>query len=297
MTPNVERLRTWGREELKHSSAAALETDLLLAAALGLRSVVYLLGSDRDVSSAEQQRYEELIARRKTGEPIAYIRGRREFFSRDFCVSPSVLVPRPETELLVERALRHFSADSDAFEIVDVGTGSGNIIVTIAAELRESYGEAFLQRGTFTAIDISEDALEIAKKNAQMHRIDRIDFRCGNLLEPLAAVGPAAQSRLVVSNPPYIPVGDELPKDVVDFEPHTALFSGERGMNAIDGLVRQWKALEPRPREDFLLFEIGYGQDSDVESLLQSVGVSNYLILKDFQGIPRVTEVEFPSDS
>jgi release factor glutamine methyltransferase len=231
-----------------------------------------------------------LVARRRAGEPVAYITGEKEFYGRPFIVSPDVLIPRPETELLVEHAL---AAVDDAMAgigrrstpavVLDVGTGSGCIAVTLAVERPGAQ---------ITATDISEAALGVARANAARHGVDqRVTFRHGSL------TGGATDVDVVVSNPPYVSLVDRanLMRDVRDFEPAAALFGGHDGLAIIAALVPDaFRALEPGGT---LLMEIGAVQAASVHRLCEHAGFVAVRFHRDLAGIERVVEAHKPDAS
>jgi release factor glutamine methyltransferase len=225
--------------------------------------------------------YDALIARRAEREPVAYIIGHREFWGLEFEVTRDVLIPRPETELIVEEALaldRGGVAEGglgDSPVIVDVGTGSGCLAVALAHEL---------PRARVIAIDVSTVALHVAKRNADRHGVNqRITWHAGSLLEPIdRAVD------LIVSNPPYVPLGDAetLPPDVRDYEPAVALFSGGDGLATIRALVKQ--AAERVRKDGWLIFEFGYGQAPAIREIIAAASAWHLEKLReDLQGLPR----------
>ena len=215
--------------------------------------------------------YEAAIERRTRREPVAYITGAQEFWSRDFAVSPAVLIPRPETELIIEEAI------SMAFATVaDIGTGSGCLAVTIAAEF---------PRARVVATDISGPALAVARTNARRYRVaDRIEFKETRYLDGIA--GPFD---LIVSNPPYV-TNDEyatLAPEVRDFEPRTALTAGPDGLDDVRAVLAC--AVEKLDRGGMLLMEIGYGQAQAVRSLILGTPAMTLIrISSDLQAIPRI---------
>lgn len=220
-----------------------------------------------------------LVERRASGEPVAYLTGSREFFGRDFIVTPAVLIPRPETELVVERALDLIArrrAGVAPMRVIDVGTGSGCIAVTLVAECADVI---------VTATDTSADAVSIAAANAARHRADdRLTFSVG------ALTAGARDVDLVVSNPPYIADSERsrLMRDVRDFEPAGALFAGDDGLNVIAELVPDaFEALRPGGT---LLIEMGKGQSEAVISLFVAAGFEAVTAHRDLAGIPRVIE-------
>jgi release factor glutamine methyltransferase len=217
------------------------------------------------------------IMRRASREPISYITQSREFYGRSFLVSPAVLIPRPETELIVEVALGHgcTGAQVHGCTIADVGTGSGCLGITLALEMPTARVEAS---------DISGPALDVAQMNAALLGVDgRLQFRKGAFF-----AGSPTVFDVIVSNPPYVAEKDRatLQADVVDFEPPTALFAGTDGLACIRELVRLApEHLRPGGR---LIFEFGFGQADAVDALIRSSRLIFVAIHKDLQGIPRV---------
>ena len=220
-------------------------------------------------------RFLPLIDRRARREPVAYILGEREFYGRPFTVTRAVLIPRPETELVVEEALA-YAGQRPTATIVDVGTGSGCIAVTLALEVSGA---------RIVATDVSGPALEVARENARRLRADeRIEFRRGEFL-----AGSTTPVDLIVSNPPYVGEGDRarLPPEVADFEPAGALFAGPDGLDAIRALVSV--AARALARGGALILEIGQGQADAVRTLIEATGALSVLRIRpDLQSIPRV---------
>ncbi len=215
--------------------------------------------------------FDAVIARRARREPIAYITGVQEFWNRDFAVSPAVLIPRPETELIIEEAL------SMVFGVAaDIGTGSGCLAVTLAAEC---------PRARIIATDISAPALAVAQANAERHSVaDRIEFRETRYLDGIT--GPFD---LIVSNPPYV-TNDQyatLAPEVCEFEPRTALTAGPDGLDEVRAVLAC--AVEKLDRGGMLLMEIGYGQAEAVRLLILGTPAMTLIrISSDLQGIPRI---------
>lgn len=302
MVPTIQYLRDYGRRVLsaaepavpgsgreQHDQAAAFDADLLLAWVLAKSRLAIVTGGSQPVTAEQQEQYNAVVKRRSLGEPVAYIIGVKEFFGREFVVTPAVLVPRPETELLVEQALLRLRPEAVPFNITDIGTGSGAILLSILAELCSRFGPAILERGRFVAIDLSREALEIARLNCYRLGLEgKVEFVQSDLLgEPQArqALG-LVGTTLVVSNPPYIPVSDVLPKDVADFEPHTALFAGADGLDIIR---RMAKSLTGELSSGVtLLVECGMGQASEVERIFSAAGAATTASVRDLAQIERV---------
>ena len=216
---------------------------------------------------SEKNLFLAMAARRAAGEPVAYILGRKEFYGIELAVNPAVLVPRPETELLVELALeRQFSS------VVDLGTGSG----AIALALKKHRPAA-----TVIAVEASAAALVVAKRNASRYNLE-IDFRHGRWFEPLAG----ERFDLIVSNPPYVAIGDPHLRDL-GYEPQGALLAGADGLDAI----REIAGRAPRHLHEggMLLVEHGAGQDGAVRDLLAAAGLEDPRTWPDLAGIPRVS--------
>jgi len=225
---------------------------------------------DMDVQTA----YAALVERRAAGEPVAYITGRRGFWSLDLEVSPATLIPRPETELLVELALQRLPLVA-ACSVADLGTGSGAIALAIARER---------PRARVTATDASAAALAVAQRNAQRHAIGNVAFVHGDWLAPLAG----QHFDLIVSNPPYIEAADpHLAQGDLRFEPPTALASGPDGLDDIRRIVRDARAhLHP---DAWLLFEHGWNQGEASRDLLADAGYAEVFTAQDLESRDRVS--------
>jgi release factor glutamine methyltransferase len=253
-----------------------LSAETLLMFVLGVnRSHLYAY-PERELTTEEQARYDDVIAQRTTGMPLQYITGHQEFWGLDFVVSPAVLIPRPETEHLVETVL-DFAREIERPKIVDVGTGSGCIVLALAHELKTA--EVF-------GVDLSVEALEIARANAVRLRLDeRVKFVQGNVLEALSGVH---DFHFVVSNPPYVSKNeaDKVQRSVFEFEPTTAVFAGDSGLDVIRPLIAQAQvALKPG---GWLAMEIGYSMRDMVLELLDPTMWDEIRVVPDLQGIPRV---------
>lgn len=243
------------------------EARILLAAATGLSQASLVAFPERELSRECEERFSGFVSRRKSGEPIAYILGRKAFYGLELEVTPDVLIPRPETELLVELALeRRFGS------AVDLGTGSGAIALAIKKHRPEA---------TVVAVDTSAASLAIAKRNAGTLGLE-IDFREGRWFGPLAG----ERFDLVVANPPYVAVGDPH-LAALAFEPAQALVSGPEGLDDL----RRLAAAAPAYLKGggWLLLEHGFDQASAVRELLARAGLEEVATWPDLSGIPRVT--------
>jgi len=280
----VARLLEWttGRFKERGIDSPRLEAEILLACALGIRRIDLYVRHDQIVDDAGRARFRDMVRRRQEGCPTAHIVGKKEFYSLDFAVSPATLIPRPDTELLVDEALRQAKPLTDPL-IADIGTGTGCVAVALAHRL---------PKARIVAVDISPEALETARGNATSLGVaDRVDFRLGDLLAPLAGLRPD----LIVSNPPYIPTNDiaGLDPGVRDHEPALALDGGPDGLRVIERLAEQaLSLLAPGGR---LLVEIGAGQEEGARRVLTRAGFTVESVRKDGGGHPRVVRAGRPS--
>lgn len=275
----VGELLRWTTERLVAlSPTPRLDAELLLAHGLGVERLQLYLDFDKPLSAAELRVYREAVRRRIAHEPVAYITGSREFWSRRFAVSPAVLVPRPETELLVEQAIALLRGRQTATPrplVLDVGTGSGAIAVTLALELPEVI---------VMAIDLASAALRVARGNGQALGAP-VRWLCADLL---ASLVPRPSFDLVLANLPYVASADlpALAPEVRDWEPRHALDGGADGLDVIRALVAQVRS-RLRPGGQVLL-EVGAGQAPVVAALLRSVGLAGVRSWRDLAGIERV---------
>jgi release factor glutamine methyltransferase len=252
---------------------AALDAEVLARHALGWDRARLLAHGRDDEPEGFAAHYQTLIDRRSRREPVAYLTGVREFWGLEFEVSPDVLIPRPETEMIVEAVCERRPDRGAVSRIVDVGTGSGCLAVALAREFPQA---------RVTAVDISEAALRVARRNTARHGVlDRVGLVQGHLLDGLAdAVD------VIVSNPPYVPSNVQLQPDVVRFEPSSALFSGNDGLTALRALIGS--AQSRLAEAGLFVVEFGFGQYEAVTTIAQSVGWRSILLKDDLQGIPRV---------
>jgi release factor glutamine methyltransferase len=258
---------------LEEAMAAIERVDahVLMAHALGVNRAHLAANPMRVLTESEGARIDMLFARRALGQPVAYLIEKREFYGRDFHVSPDVLIPRPETETLVEAALARLAPQASC---LDLGTGSGAIAVTLACERRDAH---------VTATDSSEASLEVARRNAAAHDC-AIEFLAGSWYQPLAG----RRFDLVVANPPYVAAGDpHLGEGDLRFEPAQALTDASRdGLDSLRAIVAA--APDHLTPGGWLLVEHGYDQALAVAALLVAAGLREIVAIADLAGIPRV---------
>ena len=262
------------------AAEARLEAQVLLGHALGKPRAWLIAHSDDRLDPEQTATFADLFDRRWGGEPVAYILGEREFYSLNFKVTPAVLIPRPETELLVELALARLPTGLSA-RVLDLGTGSGAVAVTLALHRPEA---------EVVAVDQSAAALEVAQENAQRLGADKLRLVRSDWYRALDE----EKFDLIVSNPPYIAAGDaHLEQGDVRFEPPAALASGEDGLNDIRAIVRG-AAVRLKPG-GWLLFEHGYDQASACRELLLQAGFEQVASATDLAGIARVSYGQWTS--
>jgi release factor glutamine methyltransferase len=266
------------RRRIDGDSARA-DAELLLAHALGCDRTALFVRVDDALDAAATARFEALLARRVAGEPVAYLLGRRAFWTLDLLVTPAVLIPRPETELLVEFALDHLPRERP-LQVLDLGTGSGAIALAVARERPAAH---------VVAVDSSEAALAVASANAQQHHLHNVRFVHGDWYQPLGA----ARFDLVLSNPPYIAEHDpHLQRGDLRFEPREALAAGHDGYSAIRRIVDG--ALEYLQPGSWIAIEHGFDQAGSVCALLHAAGLRDEAALRDLAGHERVSVARAP---
>lgn len=256
-----------------------LDAEVLLAHILNLERIQLYIQHDRPLTTAEVDAYRRAVARRAHREPVAYITGKREFFSIELLVDRRCLIPRPETEILVETALeeiRQRFPEKPEIKVADIGTGSGAIAISVAKHE---------PRARVTAVDIDRDALDVAAANVQRTGVaDRVTLKLGELLTPLG--GEIFDA--ILSNPPYISEEEwrHLAPDVRDYEPRQALVGGKDGLAVIRQLIQEAKrSLAPG---GFLAIEIGASQGDRVVALAQASGYAKTRLVQDLAGLDRV---------
>ncbi|RPI13521.1 MAG: peptide chain release factor N(5)-glutamine methyltransferase [Lysobacterales bacterium] len=285
MATEIRALLDEGEARLgRVSDEARREAEILLGAALGKSRSFLLAHADERILDCEAtDRYEAFVTRRRLGEPIAYILGEREFWSMPLVVRPGVLVPRPETELVVERALAHLPADGGG-HVLDLATGSGAIALAIAAE-RPAV--------RVLAVDCAAEAVELARENAvRLGLAGRVEVRQGSWFEPSSGL----RFGLIASNPPYVAEGDpRLAASVRRHEPRQALYSGPGGLEALTAIVADAPGqLEP---DGWLVLEHGNDQAAAVRALLAARGYADVATFRDLAGHERCTEGRYPGGS
>lgn len=274
----IARVLRWAAEDFakRGSASPRLDAELLLASALGTDRVRLVIESERELDAPELGVYRSLIERRRRGEPVAYILGRREFYGLDFVVDKRALVPRPDTETLVEVALERTRSRSQYGRALDLCTGSGCVAVAFA-KARPTW--------RVTATDISTDALALAWENARRAGVAfSLSALQGDLFTPVAG----ERFELVVANPPYVPSGDiaGLDADVRDFEPRQALDGGADGLDLVRAVVASApKHLVPG---GVLAVEVGFDQAPRTRSLFEAAGFAAIESRRDYGGHERV---------
>lgn len=260
--------------------------EVLLAHSLGLSRLDLYLRYDQPLTPEELARFKALVVQRRNGAPVAYLTGHREFWSLEFQVTPAVLIPRPETEVLVTAAVeaaKDFGKGGQGRQArwaLEIGVGSGAVVVALAQELPEM---------NWLGVDLSGAALAVARENVRRHRVaERVMLLQGDLL---AALRRKAMFEMLVANLPYVPKAEweQLPQEIKEFEPKQALLAGEDGLDLIRPLVRQaWQYVQPG---GWVLLEVGDRQAQKVAALFTETGHYDAVeMIKDFSGIERVVK-------
>lgn len=281
MAPTVIELLKQCESRLLGVDSPRLSAEVLVAEALGCSRLSLVIDRDRSVSSEEAERVECLVARREKGEPVAYILGSKEFYGLDFMVTPDTLIPRPETEHLIDQVEALYPNDAD-IRFADLGTGSGILAVTLATVFPGICG---------VAVDMSSGALKVARENAKVHSVsERLSFIQGDFTNHLFLQD---SLDLIVSNPPYVTETEylEASSEVTDFEPKTALVSGVDGLDHIKAML-PYVANALRPGGRFLM-EIGYAQGKDVVRIVTEKfpEYETVEIMKDLAGHDRIVSL------
>ncbi len=255
------------QEALSGSGLEAREARLLLVEATGFSQAAVLAFQEKQLPAEAEKLFAQFVSRRAKGEPIAYIVGRKEFYGIDLAVNPAVLIPRPETELLVDLALQH-----DFSNMADLGTGSGAIAIAV---------KRHRPKVRVIGVEASAAALAVAQRNAVKGGVE-IEFRHGRWFEPVAG----ERFDLIVGNPPYVAAADPH-LEALRFEPRQALVAGHDGLDAIREIASAARVhMSPG---GWLLLEHGQGQENAVRALLQAAGLGEIATWPDLAGIPRVS--------
>jgi release factor glutamine methyltransferase len=284
--PSLHARLTDARQSLVRAglseTEAALDAEVLARHVLECDRATLVTRSRDPIPSAFDRLYQPLIARRAAREPIAYILGRREFWGLELEVTPDVLIPRPETELVVEEAIA-IASRTLTRRIIDVGTGSGCLAVALAIEFASA---------RIVATDISSDALAVATRNAERHKvIGRISFVETDLLHNIEGI-----AHLIVYNPPYVPDAEAatVQPEVARYEPRTALYAGDDGL----AVIRRLLSMAPQrlAQPGWLIVEFGFGQEGALRAAAAEAGWQVERIRADLQGIPRVAVLRLKAE-
>ena len=250
-----------------------IDAEVLLAHVLHAERYQLIMNPTLQVKEAEESTYKTMLQRRSKKEPVAYILGNKEFWGLNFMVNPTVLIPRPDSETLIELALKHVKDKNSKFKILDLGTGSGCLITSLLHELSNSIG---------LGIDANPQALEVAISNAKNHNLShRCSFLISNWFQELGT----QKFDLIVANPPYIEVTNTLEADVADYEPPFALYAGIDGLDAYRQIAKS--AHTHLQKDSLIIVEVGIGQAIKVADIFQSQKLILIEIAKDLAGIER----------
>lgn len=271
----------WAKEQLVRSESASLDAQLLLAETLATERTVILAYPERELKVNEEVLFRRVVERRVHGEPLAYILGKRAFYDREFRVTPATLIPRPETEVLLEATLASVAGDGHGVTVADMGTGCGALAICFAA--LKSGAQVY-------ASDICEEALAIARQNGEAHGV-RVGWEQGDLLQPWLESG--IKLDRIMANLPYIATGELQGLEVSAYEPWKALDGGEDGLMIIRRLLAQLpQACAPRAQA---WLEIGAAQGTDVlREVNQILPQTQATLLKDYAGLDRVLHLQLP---
>lgn len=279
--PDISEILKKATETLQSSGIAEprREANSLLAFALRKDKTFLITHSNYELSGDEEIKFQSLLQRRAAREPFQYIKGRQEFYGLDFIVTPDVLIPRPETEIVVENAIEILKTQENP-KFCEIGVGSGCISISILHNVETT---------SAVGLDISERALEIAGLNAENHKVsERLRLEISDVFDALTD----EKFDLIVSNPPYIPQADieNLQAEVRDFEPLNALTDGGNGLSIIENII--FNTPKFLNSGGFLLMEIGFGQSEEVKRLFDEKIWQTVEILPDLQGIPRTVKAK-----
>lgn len=255
----------------------SLDAEVLLAHVLDLNRLDMIIQKNEEITSVQQAEFDILVSRRAQNEPIAYIVGHKEFWGVEFKVTKDTLIPRPDTETLIECVLKEFSDKNAALKILDLGTGTGCIALTLLHEYKNA--NAIL-------VDISGGALAVAQHNSKHICVsERASFIKSDWFSAL----PQSTFDIIVSNPPYIARDENLMKDVLDYEPHSALFADNKGLDEYKKILSSCKNF--MHERSMIFFEIGSTQAQEISALASEYGFTVQKIAKDLSGMDRVAAI------
>jgi release factor glutamine methyltransferase len=285
--PNIAQAITEAANLLRENGVSddRRTASLLLGHVLGVERIYLITRANDNVDQTHYQIFLAMVERRAAGEPLQYITGHQEFYGLDFKVTPDVLIPRPETEFLIEQVIRQAETihSTDELLVVDAGTGSGCIAITLALNIKNA---------RVIATDISSAALNVARENAErLSAKERVEFLEGDLLKPLTGRGFESSVDFLVSNPPYISSQDApaMQREVKDWEPHMALFADDDGLRFYKRLLSEGS---PYVRRDgFFICEIGYTQLDAIQQMIDPKLWRLEDATNDLQGIPRTLTI------
>ncbi len=271
---SVKQALQWALEEINESDSGQLDAELLLGEIIGKSRAWIYTWPESALGEHEHQLFQQLVMRRKSGEPVAHLIGKQEFWSLELKVTGDTLIPRPETETLVEQALKLIPTDK-SWRVADLGTGTGAIAIAIASERPDC---------TIIATDQSRAALSVAEENSSNHQLNNIEYRDGSWFLPLEK----EKFNIILSNPPYIAMEDpHLEQGDLRYEPNSALASGKEGMDDIRYLINH--AANFLHKDGILMIEHGYDQGEKARELLQQQSFSSVTTTHDISGHERVS--------
>ena len=279
----IQKLLNWITEYFtdKGLDSPRLSAELLLSGVLAMKRIELYTQFDRPVAGQQLDRLHDLVKRAGQSEPVAYLVGKTEFYSLEFDITPACLIPRPETELLAERAIEFLRTRSGTQFVCDLCTGCGCIAIAIAKNFHDA---------RLIATDICDAALNVAAQNIEKHQLkDRIQLLCGDLFEPIMPQLDVEKFDLIVCNPPYVSAVEfeALDKNVKDYEPELALFAGEDGLDVYRRIIERVDSF--LKSDAALMLEIGYSQGQAVRELLEQAGCfTEITIEKDFNDNDRI---------
>ncbi|WP_137671520.1 peptide chain release factor N(5)-glutamine methyltransferase [Agarivorans sp. Toyoura001] len=276
--PSIAQAQEWAKQALAGGESPKIDAKVILQHVLQCEQTYLLTWPERTLTTGQWQNYQQLVAKRLAGEPVAYIVGSREFWSLALKVSPATLIPRPDTEVLVEQSLKKLLNHADT-KIVDLGTGTGAIALALASELPQA---------SVYASDLRDEAAALAKENAALLKLANVEVRQGSWFAPFSE----QKFDMVVSNPPYIdPQDPHLSQGDVRFEPSSALTAKQHGLADIQHIVEH--APSYLKSDGWLMLEHGFDQKTAVQQLLIQAGFKDVFTEQDYGGMDRVSGGRF----